>query len=162
MVEGDAAADSAGSVPPMANGSGTQHASDALNDDFRRLVHSSSCGASLSPIKASSDAWSPGSHSWRSNLPGDSPGTSRASRRHRSQPFFIGVAGRLAAGCKLCLDAFAIESLRRCSGCHHCRRRWYGIWQDDGVRPGQAAAQRSMRRDAVSRLVLQESYGEGA
>jgi uridine kinase len=99
MVDGDAAAHESGAVPPLANGVGTQHASDALNDDFRRLVHSSSCGASLSPLKANSDAWSPGSHSWRSSLPaGDSPGTSRASRRHRSQPFFIGVAGGTASG----------------------------------------------------------------
>ena len=159
MVEGDAAVHASGAVPPLANGVGTQHASDALNDDFRRLVHSSSCGASLSPLKANSDAWSPGSHSWRSSLPaGDSPGTSRASRRHRSQPFFIGVAGGAKADCRLCLDILAGRSWRRCLGCHHYLRRWHSIRQDDGVRSGQAAAQRSVRRDAVTRLVLQESY----
>ena len=67
-----------------------------LNSDFMHMVNADSGNSeALSPLRrrAEHDAATP---SWgHSAMPGDSPGTARASRRHRSQPFFIGVAGTL-------------------------------------------------------------------
>mmetsp|Transcript_8847 Transcript_8847/g.26519 ORF Transcript_8847/g.26519 Transcript_8847/m.26519 type:complete len:510 (+) Transcript_8847:174-1703(+) len=54
---------------------------------------------SLSPLRRPGDrsnVSSVSTVSWRAL--GDSPNTARASRRHRSQPFFIGVAGGTASG----------------------------------------------------------------
>lgn len=93
MVDSAAGPSSDASEAVLAN-SGDGTATEQLNADFRCMVsHDTANSGGLSPLKrAGNDAESPAS-SWRSQVPGDSPGTARHSRRHRSQPFFIGVAG---------------------------------------------------------------------
>jgi len=93
MLDGTAGPSATGNEAVLANGS--DGGVEQLNDDFRSILsrdRDSSDG--LSPLKRTGNsAETPAAYSWRSNVPGDSPGTARASRRHRSQPFFIGVAG---------------------------------------------------------------------
>lgn len=72
-----------------------------LDQQFQQLSHEHSTQASsLSPLRPASSALANAtqdlSRSWRAL--GDSPGTARGSRRNRSQPFFIGVAGGTASG----------------------------------------------------------------
>lgn len=84
------------SVSQHTSGQANGHAAVdcALLSSFQDLVveHSQRSG-SLSPLRRPGDhgVSSVSAVSWRAL--GDSPSTARASRRHRSQPFFIGVAG---------------------------------------------------------------------
>lgn len=76
-------------IPPTSGGS--------LDQQFQQLSQEHGKRSSyLSPLKPSTSAPAANgmmSATWRAL--GDSPGTARASRRHRSQPFFIGVAGMI-------------------------------------------------------------------
>ncbi len=78
---------------------GTASSVEALNEDFQRVVsHDRQNSGTLPPLRGGgADGEMPAAYSWRSGLPIDSPGTARASRRHRSEPFFIGVAGAALA-----------------------------------------------------------------